>query len=166
VRLKAIIKARFDLIKLLLHLTIQNKSLTITDLAMEEAAGLREVINGHDEKGGKEDIFTKVVRAGKRTYFFDVKATRNDDYYLTITESKKRIGKEGKIFYEKHKIFLYKEDFEKFTDGLINTVEYIDKERASMAVSEIFTKEDIREENGALSTVGFTDLDFDDLGKK
>ena len=73
---------------------------------MEEEAVIQEVINGHDEKNIKEEIFTKVVRAGKRTYFFDVKATRKDDYYQTITESKKRLGKEGKVFYEKHKIFL------------------------------------------------------------
>jgi len=92
---------------------------------MEEEAGIKEVINGHDEKIIKEEIFTKVVRAGKRTYFFDVKATRKDDYYLTITESKKRLGKEGKVFYEKHKIFLYKEDFEKFSDGLKDAVTYI-----------------------------------------
>ena len=85
---------------------------------MEEEAGIKEVINGSNEKNVKEEIYTKVVRAGKRTYFFDVKATRKEDYYLTITESKKRLGKEGKIFYEKHKIFLYKEDFEKFADGL------------------------------------------------
>ena len=98
-------------------MTIQNKTLTLTDLEMEEEAGIQEVINGHDEKNIKEEIFTKVVRAGKRTYFFDVKATRKDDYYLTITESKKRLGKEGKVFYEKHKIFLYKEDFESFRKG-------------------------------------------------
>ena len=79
-------------------MTIQNKTLTLTDLEMEEEAGIKEVINGHEEKNIKEEIFTKVVRAGKRTYFFDVKATRKDDYYLTITESKKRLGKEGKGF--------------------------------------------------------------------
>ncbi|MCK7532514.1 MAG: PUR family DNA/RNA-binding protein [Marinilabiliales bacterium] len=92
---------------------------------MEEEAGIKEVINGHEEKIQKEEIFTKVVRAGKRTYFFDVKATRKEDYYLTITESKKRLGKEGKVFYEKHKIFLYKEDFEKFAEGLKDAVTYI-----------------------------------------
>jgi hypothetical protein len=76
---------------------------------MEEESGIKEDVNGNGEKNQKEEIFTKVVRAGKRTYFFDVKATRKEDYYLTITESKKRMGKEGKVFYEKHKIFLYKE---------------------------------------------------------
>lgn len=73
---------------------------------MEEEAGIKEAKIENDEKTGKEEIYSKVVRAGKRTYFFDVKATRRDDYYLTITESKKRLGKEGKIFYEKHKIFV------------------------------------------------------------
>ncbi len=92
---------------------------------MEEEAGIKEVVSSNDEKSIKEEIYTKVVRAGKRTYFFDVKATRKEDYYLTITESKKRLGKEGKVFYEKHKIFLYKEDFEKFADGLKDVVTFI-----------------------------------------
>lgn len=67
----------------------------------------------------REDIFSKAVRAGKRTYFFDVKATRNEELYLTITESKKRFEQQsGKFFYEKHKIFLYREDFNKFREAL------------------------------------------------
>src|ERR1700740_2790687 len=70
----------------------------------------------------REEVFSKKVRAGKRTYFFDVKATRSNDYYITITESKKRL--EDGVFI-KHKIFLYKEDFEKFAEGLKETVEYI-----------------------------------------
>ncbi|WP_461453031.1 DUF3276 family protein [Mucilaginibacter sp.] len=70
----------------------------------------------------REEVFSKKVRAGKRTYFFDVKATRSNDYYVTITESKKRL--EDGVFI-KHKIFLYKEDFEKFAEGLKETVEYI-----------------------------------------
>lgn len=73
----------------------------------------------------KDEIFTKRVRAGKRTYFFDVKSTKSEkDFYITITESK-RVGEEE---YEKHKIFLYKEDFQKFADALDETVEYIQKE--------------------------------------
>ncbi len=87
----------------------------------------------------KEEIFTRVVRAGKRTYFFDVKATRKEDYYLTITESKKRLGKEGKVFYEKHKIFLYKEDFEKFTEGLKETVAYIGNGKSEIKPSRSIT---------------------------
>jgi hypothetical protein len=70
----------------------------------------------------REEVFSKKVRAGKRTYFFDVKATRSNDYYVTITESKKRL--EDGVFI-KHKIFLYKEDFEKFIEGLNGTIDYI-----------------------------------------
>lgn len=73
----------------------------------------------------REEIYSKAVRAGKRTYFFDVKATRNNDYYLTITESKKRFDNDGNQNFEKHKIFLYKEDFEKFSEGLDEVVAYI-----------------------------------------
>ena len=80
---------------------------------------------GRSRERGSEDVYSKPVRAGKRTYFFDVKATKgNNDYYLTITESKRR--QEGESFvYDKHKIFLYKEDFEKFAEGLEETVRYI-----------------------------------------
>ncbi|WP_257668044.1 PUR family DNA/RNA-binding protein [Parapedobacter tibetensis] len=70
----------------------------------------------------REEVFSKKVRAGKRTYFFDVKETRSNDYYVIITESKKRF--EDGVFI-KHKIFLYKEDFEKFAEGLNDVVEYI-----------------------------------------
>lgn len=73
-----------------------------------------------------EDVFSKPVRAGKRTYFFDVKATKgNNDYYLTITESKRRQERDGSFTFDKHKIFLYKEDFEKFQEGLADVIEYI-----------------------------------------
>jgi len=77
---------------------------------------------GDFDNRDREEVFSKKVRAGKRTYFFDVKATRSNDYYVTITESKKRL--EDGVFV-KHKIFLYKEDFEKFSEGLKETVEYI-----------------------------------------
>ena len=73
-----------------------------------------------------DDVYSKPVRAGKRTYFFDVKSTRgNSDYYLTITESKRRNNPDGSFSYDKHKIFLYKEDFEKFAEGLQDAVNYI-----------------------------------------
>ncbi|MGA9121636.1 MAG: DUF3276 family protein [Bacteroidota bacterium] len=75
-----------------------------------------------ENNGYKDEIFTKRVRAGKRTYFFDVKATKSEkDFYITITESK-RVGDDE---YEKHKIFLYKEDFEKFREALDETVEHV-----------------------------------------
>ena len=73
------------------------------------------------------EIYSKRVKAGKRTYFFDIKSTRSNDYYLTITESKKRFKDDG-FFYEKHKIFLYKEDFGKFLDALQQTVEHVKTE--------------------------------------
>jgi len=81
----------------------------------------------YDNNERKEEIFSRAVRAGKRTYFFDVKATKSDEYYLTITESKKRFNNEsGKFFYEKHKLFLYKEDFLKFADGLNDSISFIE----------------------------------------
>jgi hypothetical protein len=144
-----------------------NKTLTQTDLEMEEEAGIKEVKNGLEETIVKEEIFTKVIRAGKRTYFFDVKATRQDDYYLTITESKKRLGKEGKIFYEKHKIFLYKEDFEKFTGGLKEAVSYIENDKHEPVLNKrTFQETDSREINNIITAEEFTNVEFDDLGKK
>ena len=133
---------------------------------MEEEAGIKEVINGNEEKHLKEEIFTKVVRAGKRTYFFDVKATRKDDYYLTITESKKRLGKEGKVFYEKHKIFLYKEDFEKFTEGLKDAVTYIDNGKDELKAPEPASEVERGDEKSTIAAEEFTNVEFDGLGKK
>lgn len=78
-----------------------------------------------DTHQDRVDVYSKRVRAGKRTYFFDVKQTRANDYFITITESKKKFQEEG---YIKHKIFLYKEDFNKFTSALNETVDYVKKE--------------------------------------
>jgi len=147
-------------------LTIQKKTLKLTDLEMEEEAGKKEVTNGNDDKKIKEEIFTRVVRAGKRTYFFDVKATRKDDFYLTITESKKRLGKEGKVFYEKHKIFLYKEDFEKFAEGLTDVVSYIDNGQPEQIADEKSSFTEPINENAPVAAEEFTNVEFDDLGKK
>lgn len=81
---------------------------------------------GNSQERGAEDVFSKPVRAGKRTYFFDVKSTRgNNDFYLTITESKRRTERDGSFTFDKHKIFLYKEDFEKFQEGLAEVIGYI-----------------------------------------
>lgn len=76
---------------------------------------------------GRDEIYSERVRAGKRTYFFDVKATRGNDYYITITESKRKPKDDGFV-YEKHKIFLYKEDFNKFVEAMNNTVEHVKTE--------------------------------------
>ena len=91
-------------------------------------------------KTEREEIFSKSVRAGKRTYFFDVKTTRRNDYYLTLTESKKRFNRDGRFYFEKHKIFLYKEDFEKFVDGLTEAIEYI-----KINAPEILDPEEVEE---------------------
>ncbi|MCC7302051.1 MAG: PUR family DNA/RNA-binding protein [Bacteroidia bacterium] len=104
---------------------------------------------------GKNEIFSKPVRAGKRTYFFDVKSTKGNDYYLTITESKKRMGEDGKFFYEKHKLFLYKEDFDKFAEGLSEVVAYIKNARPAVA------SETNAGSNGTGS--GYSSVNFEDL---
>jgi hypothetical protein len=94
-------------------------------------------------KTEREEIFSKSVRAGKRTYFFDVKTTRRNDYYLTLTESKKRFNRDGRFYFEKHKIFLYKEDFEKFTDGLTEAIEYIKENAPEILESEEIESNDM-----------------------
>jgi len=95
------------------------------------------------------------LRAGKRTYFFDVKATRRNDYYLTITESKKRFNKDGRFHYEKHKIFLYKEDFEAFVEYLEEVVAYIKAANPqTVDVSDTFDDE---------TADDYTHVEFDDL---
>lgn len=132
---------------------------------MEEESSINEDVSGIEERSQKDEIFTKAVRAGKRTYFFDVKATRKEDYYLTITESKKRLGKEGKVFYEKHKIFLYKEDFEKFTEGLRSAIDFIGNGKYGVNTSmDTAVNENAGSE--VITTEEFTNINFDDLGKK
>jgi hypothetical protein len=81
----------------------------------------------NERDGYKDEIYSNAVRAGKRTYFFDIKSTKGGDLYLTVTESKKKYLEDGKFVFEKHKIFLYKEDFEKFMEGLDDAVKHIDK---------------------------------------
>ncbi len=97
-----------------------------------------------------DEVYSKAVRAGKRTYFFDIKSTRNNDLYLTLTESKKS-SYDGKASYQKHKIFLYKEDFEKFTEGF---QEVMDK------ITELKNSETNKDSK---STQEVEELSFDDL---
>jgi len=116
----------------------------------------------------REEIYSVSVRAGKRTYFFDVKSTRRDEFYLTITESKKRFEQDGNFHFEKHKIFLYKEDFEKFTEGLQEVITFIDQNQQDEFVDQ---PEVQIEQNGfdkkVLEEVSlskdYTKLEFDDL---
>jgi hypothetical protein len=114
----------------------------------------------------REEIYSVAVRAGKRTYFFDVKSTRRDEFYLTITESKKRFEQDGSFHFEKHKIFLYKEDFEKFNDGLQEVITFIDQNQQDEFVSQTEdeskgSEEKVLEE--VSSTKDYTNLEFDDL---
>ncbi|WP_223549215.1 MULTISPECIES: PUR family DNA/RNA-binding protein [Aestuariivivens] len=122
----------------------------------------------------KEEIFSKVLRAGRRTYFFDVRATKADDYYLTITESKKFTNDDGSFHYKKHKIYIYKEDFAEFKDILSEMTDYIINEKGDEVISERhqkdFKKEYNNSENGEAitedavkSTESFTDIDFEDI---
>lgn len=106
---------------------------------------------GYASERGGEDVYSRPVRAGKRTYFFDVKATKGNDYYLTITESKRRVERDGSFSYDKHKIFLYKEDFEKFAEGLQEAVDFIKKHSS------------YDEPDGKDSSAEGTDLSFEEL---
>lgn len=121
----------------------------------------------------KEEIFSKVLRAGRRTYFFDVRSTKAGDYYLTITESKKFTNDDGSFHYKKHKIYLYKEDFSEFNEILKEMIDYIIDEKGDEVISERhqkdFKKEEFKTENNssdsepAKSTESFTDINFEDI---
>ncbi len=115
----------------------------------------------------KQEIYSKVVRAGKRTYFFDVKSTRNDEFYLTITESKKKFENDGKYHFEKHKVFLYKEDFNKFIDNLQDVIDYI-QEKQPVQDSRVYndnTEVDGSKEEQKVVEKNYTDVEFEDLAK-
>ena len=152
---------------------------------MEEGIEKNEVVARIE----KEEIFSKAVRAGKRTYFFDVKATRRNDYYLTLTESKKRFNRDGRFYFEKHKIFLYKEDFDKFWEGLSEAIEYIKNAKPELidypgpvsdkvideesevenTVPEEETHKESDEENEEMQesiSGNFSDVEFEDLEDK
>jgi hypothetical protein len=123
------------------------------------------------EQGTKnDDIYAKVIRAGRRTYFFDVRSTKADDYYLTITESKKFTNEDGSYFYKKHKIYLYKEDFEDFKNALEETTDYIIKERGTEVISDKhqpdFEKQKENEDNSGSQDEApktYTNLEFEDI---
>ncbi len=118
----------------------------------------------------QEEIYSKVLRAGRRTYFFDVRSTKAGDYYLTITESKKFTHDDGSFHYKKHKIYLYKEDFEAFREHVSEMMDYIIDEKGTEVISERHQKDYKKEEditaqsNGEVApTDSFTDIDFDDI---
>ena len=125
----------------------------------------------------QEEIFSQVLRAGRRTYFFDVRATKADDYYLTVTESKKFTHDDGSFHYQKHKIYLYKEDFSEFKEMLTKATDYILHEKGAEVISERhqkdYKKEEEKEEEKEevleqetteeKTTESFTDVNFDDI---
>jgi hypothetical protein len=116
----------------------------------------------------QEEIHSKVLRAGRRTYFFDVRSTKAGDYYLTITESKKFTHEDGSYHYKKHKIYLYKEDFESFRTILGEMMDFIIEEKGEEVISEKHQKNFKTpgfSPNGSLDASGkrFTDLDFEEL---
>ena len=107
------------------------------------------------ENQEKNEVLSRAVKAGKRTYFFDVKSTRSEELYLTITESKRKFNEEtGTFFYEKHKIFLYKEDFEKFQNALSGVIDFI---QTGKVPEETMFEPSSRENDGRV------DVDFDNL---
>ena len=119
--------------------------------------------NSNDQEKYRNEIYSKSVRAGKRTYFFDVKSTRSGDHYLTITESKKKFDQDGNFQFEKHKIFLYKEDFAKFRDALTDVIGFIVKEKGEEIISnkEVFEQKAVSEESPKKDD--FTDISFEDI---
>ncbi|OIP52717.1 MAG: DNA-binding protein [Flavobacteriaceae bacterium CG_4_8_14_3_um_filter_34_10] len=109
----------------------------------------------------QEEIYSKVLRAGRRTYFFDVRATKAGDYYLTITESKKFTNDDGSFHYKKHKIYLYKEDFASFRENINEMIDYIIEEKGEEVISERHQK-DFKKENG-LDTPGKSDVEKSEI---
>ena len=127
----------------------------------------------NDKELLEKDIFSKVLRAGRRTYFFDVRATKADDYYITITESKKFTEEDGSYHFKKHKIYLYKEDFASFNEILSEMTEYVINHKGEEVISERHQKDFKKESDGAEysnseettsnSSKSYTDIDFDDI---
>ena len=119
----------------------------------------------------KDEIFSKVLRAGRRTYFFDVRATKADDYYITITESKKFTEEDGSFHFKKHKVYLYKEDFAAFSEILEEMTSYVLNHKGEEVISERHQKDFKREYHQETETLAekpvteksFTDIDFDDI---
>ncbi len=118
----------------------------------------------------KDEIFSKVLRAGRRTYFFDVRSTKADDYYITITESKKFTEEDGSFHFKKHKIYLYKEDFAAFKEILDEMTTFVLENKGEEVISErhqkdfkkeFATDEEPTSENATKSS--YTDIDFDDI---
>ncbi|MBN2637406.1 MAG: DUF3276 family protein [Prolixibacteraceae bacterium] len=127
-----------------------------------ESADNKEGKKNTDSKVNHE-IYSKVIRAGNRTYFFDVKSTRSNEYYLTITESKKRFGDYGRYRYEKHKIFLYQEDFENFVENLQDLVDFIHENQPEIQSGKKIDQEKTEVVTEEEKVASFSNVDFDDI---
>lgn len=125
------------------------------------------MIMNENEMLEKEEIFSKVLRAGRRTYFFDVRSTKADDYYVTITESKKFTEEDGSFHFKKHKIYLYKEDFVSFKEILNEMTDFVLKQKGEEVISERHQRDFKKEYNSDRGQEeprsNFTDIDFDDI---
>ena len=115
-----------------------------------------------------QEIFSKKIRAGRRTYFFDVRSTKAGDYYMTITESIKDINESGESSYRKHKIYLYKEEFNNFKEAFNQVSEFIISEKGEEIISNKKSENTFKDENSEKekqSNTNFTEVNFEDLGK-
>lgn len=155
-----------------------NTFFIIFDTSEKQIAGANDIntkliafsIMRENDMVEKEDIFSKVLRAGRRTYFFDVRATKADDYYITITESKKFTEEDGSFHFKKHKIYLYKEDFAAFAEILEEMTSYVLNHKGEEVISERHQKDfkkEYSDDKGSFEstpkTNNFTDIDFDDI---
>jgi hypothetical protein len=142
---------------------------------MEDGNELKDVT----EKIENDKPISKVVRAGKRTYFFDVKTTQRNDFYITITESKKKYNRDGRFIYEKHLVYLYKEDFQAFLEGLTEIIDHVksmpEDTKIVQTFKKLYQKETIAKESDNMDEVhdyeevavdSYTNVEFDDLGDK
>ena len=143
---------------------------------MEDGNEIKDV----SEKFENDKPISKVVRAGKRTYFFDVKTTQRNDFYITITESKKKYNRDGRFIYEKHLVYLYKEDFQSFLEGLTEIIDHVKSIPEDTKIVQTFKKLYQKEttankESDVVDGVhdyeevavdSYTNVEFDDLDDK
>ena len=145
-------KVKKNVLKILIFIFLYNFATERTTKKFKLLISQMEDFKNDGSKNFRENVFTKSVRAGKRTYYFDVKETRKGERYITITERKRRYNEDGSFVVEKHKIFLYKEDFDKFADALDDIIDFIE-------TGAEFPTEQENEKSDEYSDVQFDDLD-------
>ncbi|MFW5804012.1 MAG: DUF3276 family protein [bacterium] len=132
---------------------------------MEESTKKTRVQKRKFRKSGQEEVFSKVFRAGKRTYYFDVKTTRSNELFLTVTESKKKFNQSGRHYFEKHKIFLYKEDIKGFTQGLNSVLEFVKNSHSDLTNEDKINFNGHGHEKETVEALAedYTNVEFEDL---